>query len=547
MRNWGLTVLFLAFACPAQVVLDSSNLPIMMIDTHGQTIEDTPRIIADMKVIDNLIFDTNYVNDSLHYNFKGKVSIEIRGSSSQMFPKKAYSFETKTEDSLTTDVSLLGMPADNDWVLYASYNDKTLMRNFLSMHLMQEMGTYAPRCRYCELIINGEYQGVYLLMEKIKRGKHRVNVESLDMDDIAGDSLTGGYIIKIDKTTGDNSQGWFSHYAVNDGMSLLFYQYHYPEYEEMHPAQRAYIKSFIDTFETIMKSASYNDSATGYIPLIDTTSFAHHVLVSELSRNLDAYRLSTFLYKRRNSKGGKLYAGPLWDYDLAYGMPDYCNASSYQGWEIETSSDCGWKNPFWWTKLFRDVKFHNLLVRHWQKHRQTVLSYAHIEHVIDSVALLLKDPQARNFQRWPVLGTYVWPNAYIGNTYEEEITYMKNWIKNRLQWMDQNLLLLPDTAKPPKPPVDTTPAMISTAHDKINIYPNPFRDYLCIEGTAQDMPLAVEVSDVSGKIYSQQLSSSLFHSWNGISVDGSQLPAGMYFVKVVSPRKTIVFKVIRTE
>ena len=145
----------------------SSNLPIVVINTNGQAIQDDPRIVCDMGIIDNGFGNINSINDPFN-DYNGKISIEYRGSSSQSFPKKAYALETQDAIGNNNNVSILGMPVENDWILYAPYTDKSLMRNFLTFYLGRRMNNYSPRTVYCELVVNGDYRGVYVLMEKIK-------------------------------------------------------------------------------------------------------------------------------------------------------------------------------------------------------------------------------------------------------------------------------------------------------------------------------------------------------------------------------------------
>ena len=227
----------------APFIFSSSNLPIVVINTLGQTIVDDPRIVCDMGIIDNGFGNINSVNDAFN-DYNGKISIEYRGSSSQSFPKKAYALETQDSIGNNNNVSILGMPVENDWILYAPYSDKSLMRNFLTFDLGRKMGNYSPRTVYCELVVNGDYKGIYILMEKIKRDNDRVDIAKLDSDDLAGDSLTGGYIIKIDKYTGTGGTDWLSDFPDIGGGSL-YIQYQYPEVNVMQQQQMDYIEYFI--------------------------------------------------------------------------------------------------------------------------------------------------------------------------------------------------------------------------------------------------------------------------------------------------------------
>src|SRR6185295_18577145 len=174
-----------AITATAQTTFSSSNLPIIVIDTHGSIIVDDPKISADMGIIYNGPGIRNNLTDA-HNNFDGKIGIEIRGSSSQMFPKKQYGIELTDVSGSSIDVSLLGMPKKDDWVLFAPYNDKSLMRDALAYKLGRDQGRYASRAKYCEVVINGVYEGIYVLFEKVKRDKNRVNIDKLDPAEITG-------------------------------------------------------------------------------------------------------------------------------------------------------------------------------------------------------------------------------------------------------------------------------------------------------------------------------------------------------------------------
>ena len=416
-------------------IFTSSNLPIVVINTNGQTIMDDPRIVCDMGIIDNGFGNINSVNDSYN-DYNGKISIEYRGSSSQSFPKKPFALETQDSVGNNNNVSLLGMPVENDWILYAPYSDKALMRNFLTFDIGRKMGNYSPRTVYCELLINGDYKGIYILMEKIKRDNDRVDIAKLDLDDLAGDSLTGGYIIKIDKYTGTGGVDWLSDFPNISG-GPTYIQYHYPEASAMQPQQMEYIENFVDSFEYALSSSNFTDSLLGYYNYIDVNSFIDLYIINELSKNIDGYRLSTYMYKDKESNGGKLTMGPFWDYNLAYGNADYCSGGITSGWEVD--GGCGGSNPFWFERLLEDTTYENKLRCRWTFLRENCLHQDTLFNFIDSVALYLNDAQLRNFQKWQILGNYVWPNYYVGNSYQDELAFFKNWIGDRLIWIDNNL------------------------------------------------------------------------------------------------------------
>lgn len=446
-------------------LLGQSNLPIIIINTLGQQIPDEPRIRCHMGIIDNQQA-VNSTTDPFN-GYDGSITIEIRGSSSQMFEKKNFGFETQTDTGTNLNVPLLGMPEENDWVLHGPYSDKSLMRNALTYQLGNLAGSWAPRCRFCELYINNSYSGVYVLMEKIKIDKNRLAIANLKPEDISGDELTGGYLLKIDRP----EEGyWVSPYLSNNGWSNIQISYADPEYSEMLPVQRNYIKNYVTSFENALHGSSFKDPTTGYRAFIDVQSFVDFYLINELSKNVDAYRLSTFFYKDKDSKGGKLKMGPLWDFNLSFGNADYYNCQYTDGWFADgMSSGDSWQPPFWWQRLREDPYFNAQLAIRWFSLRKTVFSDISIENCIDSIANLLDAAQQRNFQQFPVLNQYVWPNSYIGGSYNNEINFLKDWTFDRLSWMDSQLGLINSVEE-----LEESFAGASIAYP----YPNPFSESL---------------------------------------------------------------------
>lgn len=241
-----------------------------------------------------------------------------------MFPQQSYGLETRYPDSSNFNVSLFGWPSDNDYILHAPYTDKSLMRNVLTYKLGNELGRWAPRTQFCEVVLNGVYIGVYVLMERIKQNPGRVNINKLNLEDTLGNELTGGYIVKIDKTTGGGEIAWTSPYlSQTPGDGQIEFQLHDPKLNELHPFQKAYIQDYITDWEIALKISSFTSPSSGYKAYIDVSSFIDYFLITELSKNIDGYRISTFLYKHRISEGGKLVAGPLWDYNIAWGNVNY--------------------------------------------------------------------------------------------------------------------------------------------------------------------------------------------------------------------------------
>lgn len=415
-----------------------THLPLIRIETNGQAILNNQRIQAHMSVYSNDLGELNNVYD-IPSDYDGDISIEIRGNSSTMFEKKSYSLETQTSTGENNNVSLLGLPAENDWVFYGPYSDKTMMRNAIVYQLSREMGWYASRQVYFELIINGDYRGLYILGEKIKRDASRVDIDSMDENDNQGDSITGGYIVKIDWPDDGENQDWYSPVTNFNGYWMnVGYQYEYPDREDLTPAQETYIQSAFSDFEEDLIAPSFEDLEVGFRRHIDMHSFADHLIVNEITYNVDAFRLSNFYHKVRESKGGRIFAGPVWDYNLGFGNVDFGVGWETFGWALENPYVIH-AVPFHLKRMKESLIFERLLRCRWDELRATTLSQVHIESMIDSITDYLGPAIDRNFERWDVIGSYVWPNYFIGESYEAEVDYLKDYITDRLVWIDENL------------------------------------------------------------------------------------------------------------
>ena len=429
----------------ATVNLNSSNLPIIIIETHGQTIPDEPKITAQMKIIYNEPPLRNYVTDPGNI-YDGYEGIEIRGSYSATLPQKPYGFETRDSSGNNLNVPIMNMPAENDWILIANYNDKVFMRNTLAFDLFAKMGHYQPHTRLCEVVLNGEYEGIYVLTEKIKQDKNRVNISKLTAADTLGDDLTGGYIIKVDNTDGSGTDYWNStEQALDRPGAYPYFVYDYPKPEDIISQQKKYIQGFVKTLDSVLISSSFADPIEGYRKFLDVASFIDYFIVGEVSRNVDTYKKSAFFYKNKDSKDGRLHAGPVWDFDWAWKNINECevNATDGSGWTFLISSVC--KSypvpPGWMVKLLQDTNFTNQLHTRYSFLRKTILSEESLYQYIDSIHTLVNEAQVRHYQRWPILGTNVGTPEVDAQptTFDGEIAKFKNWISTRLAWLDANM------------------------------------------------------------------------------------------------------------
>ncbi len=525
-RTCLLLICISAFTYGNAQMLSSSNLPIISINTNGQTIADEPKISADMGIIYNGSNRNNITDAFNHYN--GKIGIEIRGQSSQMFPMKSYSIELQDATGNSVDKSLFGLPKESDWVLYAPYTDKTLMRNFLAYTMSREMGHWASNCRYVEVILNGQYIGIYVFMEKIKRGSGRVNISKIAATDITGDAVTGGYLFSIDK----EANGWYSDYTPPNGTAnqQIRYSYIYPKITAIVPQQQSYLVSYVDSFETALYNSTDPKKANEWRKFADEASFIDFFIVNELSRNVDGYRLSSYFYKDRASKNGKIIAGPVWDYDLAFRNANYCNGSDTSGWAYNFNSTCPqdfWLNPFWWKNFMQDKTFQSNLRCRWKQVRATSLSLSRINTLIDSVYTLTEEARQRHFQKWPTLGQYVWPNPQpIAFTYNTEIIYLKEWIAARLGWIDRYL--------PNEGICYDYPAYLKE-YILVSGNPNPvLSNYnLTIKSRVQQK-IAIHAIDMMGRVvYSNSYTANA--GYNQLEIDMSGLQKGLYVFHISAP------------
>jgi len=475
-------ILFYTLFCAMVVPLfaQTYDLPIIFIDTKQKCLDNklTEKIPGTMKVLDGA---TNNVADSAKGTFYN-IGIKVRGQSSAMFPKPGYSLEVRDSTGEGINVSMFGLPPSDDWVLHGPYVDKSMLRNALAYWLFRQAGRYAPRTKHFDLYINGVYRGVYVMVEKIKRGKYRVNVSKLKETDIAGDSLTGGYLWAFDKVGtntgggGSNNQGGIEAEGFNtsDGLNVIL---HYPKKANIQKQQEEYLKKYLNDLEALFKNGKNGD---GFEKYVDLGSAVDYVLHQEITNNGDSYWCSFFLHKPKDKTKdgvfteGKVTLGPPWDFNLAMsngGMMGYGGGNS---WQIESSSKSGngggWGMggggsliaPKWLTGLWKRSDYQSELKKRWAELRSGVWHTKVMDAYLDSMKTYLKSAADRNFKRWPNLGKNSGqgdsdpePMKYCsgsgssgmnfgmgGNnadTWDGEVEHLRKKMKERMQWMDQKL------------------------------------------------------------------------------------------------------------
>lgn len=406
----------------------SSNLPIVVINTDidpftgkPRDIVDDPKILGNMKIIYRPDGSRNYLSDqntSDYLNYDGRIGIEFRGSTSQTLPKKPYGLTTLKADNVSNNnVSIFGMPKENDWVLNALAFDPSLIRDFLSYELSAKIGNYSARGQYCEVVINGDYKGLYIFMEKLKIDNGRINIVKLSDTDNTGSNVTGGYITKSDKTTGGDPIAW-----TMNGADFI---HENPKPAEITPQQNTYIYNQFNNLRNVM-NAQNSSIVNGYPAIIDVPSFIDFMIINEFSSNPDAYQYSTFFHKDRN---GKLRAGPIWDINLSYGNDLFhwgFDRSHTNIWQFNTGNT----GAKFWSDLFNNPTFRCYLTKRWVEVTAIgqPLNYNVISNRIDELVLLLSEAREREQARWNTISNHT-----------SDISAMKSWMQNRTIWMNSRL------------------------------------------------------------------------------------------------------------
>lgn len=444
------------------VEIESSNLPIVYIETNGHRITQNKHNAA-MNIT---------VNGKSVYN--GNITIKLRGNSSMSMPQQKYKIETKNKNGKKNDVALFGMAADHDWVLLNTYTDISLLRDPLAMLLWRAMGHWAPKTQTVEVVIDGKYAGVYVFSETIKQGKGRLDISQLRPQDSVGRELSGGYILRIDKYNDDDNTFLSRQRGLSTSgfqSSNVVWTIKHPNLNNITDAQQKYIENYIHNFESAMAGPDFADPNKGYAKYIDTDNFADFIIHSEFMHNADMYVSSTYFYKNKtnaNGTDGKLHAGPVWDYNFSmgnctFGLCDRIDAFSFNGKDQGTI-------PTFWKKLMSDSTFVDKLKKRYTELRGNVLSTESLYEYIDNYAKQMEQPAQRHFtaysdllvseeQEQPTnsrragmfpgmgmgmgMGGNMWASfmAYRVSSYEQEIQTLKEWISKRLDFLDRNWLI----------------------------------------------------------------------------------------------------------
>lgn len=422
------------FALAADVRDFRSDLPVIVIDMQSGPLPDpvsAEHVSAVLGVFEPMAGMTQLAGSA---SVTSRAGIKVRGRSTRDQPKHSYTLELRGVDQEDSSVSLLGMPAEGDWVLYAPYNnDRSLMHNVVGYTLSRRIGRYAPRTSYCELFLvsgttgvtQATYAGIYVLTERISRGAQRVPVQKLHPEDLAEPALSGGYIVQANEP--DMPDEGFDAF----GERFLFV---HPKQEDVQPAQTQYIAGYLETAMRAASAADGIDPMTGkhYSDLIDVAAFVDHHILNVLIKNPDAFALSSFFYKDRV---GRLNAGPLWDLDLAMGAEDPWGQRSIDPTQWSPAGESFFERSFW-TPLFSHAEFERAYWERWRELLAEPFAATQVEKLVDELEQQVTLAEPRNRKRWPA-------SAPRDDSFAAEADALRAWLAARVAWISANVGTLP--------------------------------------------------------------------------------------------------------
>ena len=419
-----------------------THLPIVIIDTKGEEIPGNPikqsennirkytvtkdgstMLDTSLSIIDNKD-EYNHLSDKPKIEVNSK--IRIRGNSSRHFPKKNYLLRFE-EDNEYIYKKVMGMDAHYEWALHGPYLDKTLMRNYMWYNISGEIMEYAPNVRFCEVFINDEYKGLYLMTETVSKGEEnsRINIKKTERN-----ARQTGYILKLDRGSLDNRKNVKT--LLNDlDENPQVLDIKFPRSSGITNDKKQFIKEDFSKFEKSLFSYDFDSPNHGYQNYIDVMNFVDYYIINEFSGNLDAGIYSTYIYKNINGK----YKKVVWDFNNS--------CDNY----IETTDSGDFLQPeknVWDFMLFKDEHFTELVINRYKELRKTYLSEEYLLNYIDDVREYLGDAVDRNYEVWGSAydDLLLKPEERNIHSYDESIDQLKEYIINRGRWMDNNIEIL---------------------------------------------------------------------------------------------------------
>jgi CotH kinase protein len=446
---------FVQFA--AAQTLTETNLPIVILSSAGQPIGFDIPVKIGLKIIENGANLPNHPTDLPIY--QGAISIKIRGNYSAILPQKPYAFETLNANSTAdSSVSLLGFPEESDWILLANWNDKTFLRNAMMFDIARSMGHYATRSRHVEVLLDGEYQGIYLFCEKIKRDANRLKIKKLQPSDDDFPKITGGYIFRHDYEADWETENW---QPQNCPDRKLNFELIYPKIDSISTAQFDYLKSYLDSFERALFAPDFNNLAGGWRQFADEKTWVDYLVLNEFAQNGDGFKKSMYFHKNR---GEKLKLGPIWDFDWALKFFPWFSPNVNNWMFAQNPCDNDILLVPYFVRLMEDDAFVEAVKCRWTTLREGVLSTQNLTFYIDSVVGKLDAAKTRHFQKWNCLGydsgapeNPPYPTTFVGEISKFELFLQKRIVFLDVHWFSNSCL---------------SDAQIID-NQRFNLYPNP--------------------------------------------------------------------------
>lgn len=380
--------------------------------------------------------------DNNEISAQGVLEIRGRGNSTWDWDKKPYRIK------LETSSPMLNMPKSRHWVLLANYADKTLIRNDIAFMFSESLDmAFTPRSRHIEFHFNGAYQGAYQLTDQIRVDNDRVDIPELEVTDQSEDLISGGYLLEIDfRLNRDFCQTAFNQqiydycaggvnalreveFCIDSDFGMEPFCLKDPDYlmEPEWAAQREYIEEYIAQTEEALFGDDFADPDTGYAAYLDVDSTVNYYIINELFKNADGATASAYLYKQRD---GKLFFGPIWDFDLALGNAGYDGLANTSGWRIRQAP--------WFERLFQDPAFEQKVKQRWAE----LKSEGKINRIFEYAkarAIWMEEQQQQNFNLWQIFYWETWYTRVLPGSYRAEVNEMLRWQHERALWMDAQL------------------------------------------------------------------------------------------------------------
>ena len=403
------------------VKIDSTNLPVIYIET--ERIQRENYVTANVKII----------REDGSVDYKGNMAIRYRGHASYYSAdKKSYALRPLDTNGEKENVSLLGMKKQKKWVLKGNWIDCSMIRESIAYELAKKTEVATPNMRFCEVVLNGIYFGVYVLCEQPTR--KMLGISKMKKD------LSGAYLLYFARK---KEADFIVGYQYDFGKYVYPFLIKYPDKKDITEEQKTYLTHRLTT----MCEAVSDTTDTLYETYINTLSFIDFQLSTEFSANTDAYFVSGYMYKDKDNIDGRFHMC-LWDGDHSFGMGRNPGYSHYSHWIFQFYEDKDMLHRFnWWYLLMKNPHYNEILKNRWREFRTGVYSDENVNNVVDSLYTLLTECGAmeRNNRAWSVWtdkgNRVAHPHLkYLSDSFEDEVSYIKNWIGLRLKWMDEQLL-----------------------------------------------------------------------------------------------------------